>query len=72
MTKQHLIAAALIATFGAALASSTFAATPVPPHPVDVHQEGEHEGVFGHDTVGEPVEAPEAPKAPEVPEAPGR
>lgn len=68
MNKQNLIAVALIATFGAAMAGSTFAATPAPaPQPVDVQQEGEHQGVFGDDSGPEPVEAPEAPEAPEVP-----
>ena len=37
----------------------------VTPHaPVDVQQEGEHEGVFGDDTTPEPAEVPEAPELP--------
>ena len=38
-----------------------------PPAPVDVQQEGEHEGQFGSD-VNEPGETPEGPEAPEVPD----
>ena len=56
MNKQNLIAVALIAIFGAAMAGSTFAATPAPA-PL------QHEDV---DIGPEPVEAPEAPEAPEV------